>query len=76
MSSHRKKHWPDNWKTEGIPKQLTQAEIKRLARWMRSVAEWGENLRDDLIRLEGSLGISVGDPGDPPPPPWGNDDEG
>ena len=74
MSNHRKKHWPDAWETEGIPDKLTKAELKRLAKWMRAMVEWGENLRDDLIRVEGGLGIASGDPGDPPPPPWGNDD--
>lgn len=74
MPNKRKKHWPDGWSTQGIPDNLTKAEIKRLVKWMRCVVEWGEDLRDDLIRLEGKLGISVGDPGDPPPPPWSNDD--
>lgn len=75
MSSHRKKHWPSDWKTEKLPKSPTQRELKRLAQWMKAMTDWGQNLRDDLIRLEGGLGLSTGDPGDPPPPPWGDNEE-
>jgi hypothetical protein len=40
-----------------------------LAAWMRDLRGWGERVRDDMIRLEGAVGLSTGDTGDPPPAP-------
>lgn len=40
-----------------------------LAAWMRDMKAWGENVRDDIIRLEAAVGAAPGDPGDPPPAP-------
>lgn len=75
MSHQRKLHWPDDWKTEPRPTQLQEADIKRLAQWMKAMAEWGRHLRDDLLRLEGAAGFVLGDPGDPPPEPWPENDD-
>ena len=75
MSNTRKQHWPRGWKPTKLPDKMTKNDYEKLVEWMEGVCEWGEHLRDDLIRLEGSLGMSVGDPGDPPPPPWFEDDD-
>lgn len=40
-----------------------------LKAWMRDMKAWGEEVRDDIIRLEAALGVATGDPGDPPPAP-------
>jgi len=50
-----------------------------LYQWARDMHEWGENVRIDMVRLEGAVGFAAGDPGDPPdgPPPangGGNED--
>ena len=42
---------------------------KCLGPWMRDLKKWGEVVRDDIIRLEGAVGLAVGDTGDPPPAP-------
>ena len=38
--------------------------------WMRDLVKWCEDLRIDVIRLEGAVGFSRGDPGPPPEEPW------
>jgi hypothetical protein len=40
-----------------------------LSAWMQDMKTWGEVVRDDIIRLEGAVGLSTGDTGDPPPAP-------
>lgn len=40
-----------------------------LAAWMRDMKAWGENVRDDIIRLEAAVRMAPGEPGDPPPAP-------
>ncbi len=75
MASKRKQHWPEDWKQYKVPATLKREDVQHLLAWMKSMCEWGEHVRDDLIRLEGSLGIAAGDPGDPPVPPWLNGDE-
>jgi hypothetical protein len=42
---------------------------KCLGPWMRDIKKWGEVVRDDIIRLEGAVGLATGDTGDPPPAP-------
>ena len=42
---------------------------KCLHAWMQDVKTWGEVVRDDIIRIEGAVGLSTGDTGDPPPAP-------
>jgi len=34
--------------------------------WAADLESWGQDMRDDLIRLEGQAGFPTGDPGDPP----------
>ena len=40
-----------------------------MADWMRDLKAWGEEVRDDIIRLECAVGTQHGDPGAPPPAP-------
>ena len=40
--------------------------LKWMYQWMRDMSAWGQDMRDDLIRLEGQAGFPSGDPGDPP----------
>jgi hypothetical protein len=72
--SHRNKHWPDNWGfAADVPGGVhvpSGPEFKALAEWMEAMVEWGQEVRDDINRLESGLGIGAGDPGDPPPSPW------
>ncbi len=49
-------------------RKFDPTDPKQLAAWIRDMALWGQDVRDDIIRLEGAAGISSGDPGDPPPP--------
>jgi hypothetical protein len=74
---YRKKHWPEEWvpPKKHVPEVLEKEHVKRLLEWMDSMVEWGKNVRDDIIRLESSLGVAAGDPGDPPPTPWREDEE-
>jgi hypothetical protein len=51
---------------------LTEEMVAPLIEWMEKMVDWGKGVRTDIIRLEGSVGWSGGDPDDPPtPPPWG-----
>ncbi len=53
--------------------QITKAQfdalLKWLYQWTRDLHSWGEDVRDDIIRLESAAGIGKGDPGDPPAGP-------
>lgn len=40
-----------------------------LSKWMRDMKAWGEDVRDDIVRLETAARVAPGDPGDPPPAP-------
>jgi hypothetical protein len=40
-----------------------------LGAWMRDLHAWGEDVRDDIIRLETAVRAAPGEPGDPPPAP-------
>ena len=40
-----------------------------LSAWMRDMKAWGEDVRDDVIRLESAAHAAPGDPGAPPPAP-------
>lgn len=46
------------------------AQFEQLVKWVRAwsndMERWGQDMRDDLIRLEGQAGFPTGDPGDPP----------
>jgi hypothetical protein len=37
--------------------------------WARDMQAWGQDVRDDIVRLEGRAGFASGDPGDPPDGP-------
>lgn len=69
------------------PKSLTAAgpgddkvqlkHFKQLVGYLRAycndMERWGQDMRDDLIRLEGQAGFPTGDPGDPPGGPPNGD---
>ena len=76
MAAGRKQHWPKGWKPSKMPDTLKKEDIRKLTVWMTAVCEWGEHLRDDLIRVESGQGQAGGDPGDPPPPPWWLENDG
>ena len=40
-----------------------------LAAWMRDMKAWGQDVRDDILRLEAAVGAATGEVGDPPPSP-------
>ncbi len=42
----------------------------RMEDWMDDMIGWGQDVRDDIIRLEAAAGLPTGDPADPPPRPW------
>lgn len=39
-------------------------------KWIVDFESWGQNVRDDIVRLEGHAGFPTGDPGDPPGGPF------
>ena len=43
--------------------------IDWLYQYTRDMHSWGQDVRDDIIRLEGRVGFATGDPGDPPDGP-------
>lgn len=58
------------WESLNFPLKPGEAPSPQYtAAWMRDMFAWSCNLRDDLVRLEGRVGLATGDPGDPPPPP-------
>jgi hypothetical protein len=50
------------------PKEVGEV-IDWLYQWARDMHAWGQDVRDDIIRLEGQAGFASGDPGDPPDGP-------
>lgn len=40
-----------------------------LYQWAEDMHAWGQDVRDDIVRLEGFAGFASGDPGDPPDGP-------
>lgn len=72
--SRRDREWPSDDKT--VWPQLAASErnpfsnTDELVRWLKiytaDLAAWGQDVRDDIIRLEAACGIAPGDPGDPP----------
>jgi hypothetical protein len=71
VADKEKQHWPRDWKRDPLPDPpLTKEQLRKLVVWMEALCAWGAHARNDLIRLEEAVGISAGDPGDPPPPPW------
>jgi hypothetical protein len=59
-------------------KAVTKKEFQDLVEWLRAycnnMERWGQDMRDDLIRLEGQAGFPSGDPGDPPGGPPNGDE--
>ena len=51
------------------PKDPVLKLAVHLSAWMRDMKAWGEDVRDDVIRLESAVHAAPGDPGDPPPAP-------
>ena len=57
----------------------SEKDVGRVIDWLyqyaRDMQSWGQDMRDDIVRLEGHAGFASGDPGDPPDgPPNGNGD--
>ncbi len=44
--------------------------MKEAQRWMHDLVKWCEQVRRDIVRLEGAADLSKGDPGQPPEEPW------
>ncbi len=86
----RKKDWPSHKKKVpegafvGLDNQGNVIGIKDKAelvkamqwvyQWARDMHTWGQDVRDDILRLEGHAGFASGDPGDPPDPPPNGDE--
>ena len=49
-----------------IDKVKFEKMLEWMYQWARDMNAWGQDMRDDLIRLEGQAGFPSGDPGDPP----------
>ena len=64
------------WRGAAKPKKLDEADpdgntaADLLGEYMKALEEWGRQVRVDIVRLEGAIGFSSGDPGDPPEGPW------
>jgi hypothetical protein len=63
------KDFPRNGKTSLTTDQAVNKLAAHLGRWMRDMKAWGEDVRDDIVRLEAAVHVAPGDPGDPPPAP-------
>ncbi len=50
-----------------VLKNEAQDDLKT---WMKELVEWCEEVRLDIIRLEGATHLPKGDPGPPPEEPW------
>jgi hypothetical protein len=86
----RKKDWPSNKKkisesafvqldnqgnVTGIKSEVELAKAMQwVYQWARDMHGWGQDVRDDILRLEGHAGFASGDPGDPPDPPPNGDE--
>jgi hypothetical protein len=78
MAGGRRRKYPSlevvgEFETAFKQKQFSKKDLEQLfgfvASWMRDLRAWGEDVRDDIIRVEGAVGLSTGDTGDPPPAP-------
>jgi len=69
--------WKEIYDTAGkVKKAKFEAMIEWLYQYARDMHTWGQDVRDDIIRLEGRAGFASGDPGDPPDgPPKGDEEE-
>ena len=72
--SRRDREWPSDdpssWYRDPEAHEGPPATTEELIRWLKlytaDLAAWGQDVRDDIIRLEAACGIARGDPGDPP----------
>ncbi len=73
--SNRHRDYESRDLVAGIEKLLRDKAYKDdelfpfIAAWMRDLRAWGQDVRDDIIRLESAVGVAPGEPGDPPPAP-------
>ena len=69
--------WNGIFDTAGkVKKDDFEAMVGWLYQYARDMHSWGQDVRDDIIRLEGRAGFASGDPGDPPDgPPKGDEEE-
>ena len=87
--SKRGRGWGADGKLKKLPKasdilagagKVKETEFKDMVKWLyeyaRDMHSWGQDVRDDIIRLEGHAGFATGDPGDPPDGPPNGDDDG
>jgi hypothetical protein len=73
-ASEKTTEWPAEWQKfaaeGGTP--FTN-DLGELVKWLKiytaDLAAWGQDVRDDIVRLEGYAGFASGDPGDPPAGP-------
>jgi hypothetical protein len=83
---NRRKEWAANGKVNEVPEwdeisggndKLDKDKFNNLMEWLyawaRDMHAWGQDVRDDIVRLEGHAGFATGDPGDPPDGPPGDD---
>ena len=87
--SQRGRGWGANKKLKEFPKSgeifddqgnVDKDKFDTMLAWMyqyaRDMQSWGQDVRDDILRLEGHAGFASGDPGDPPDgPPNGEEEE-
>ena len=52
-----------------VKKGEFEAFMEWVYQWSRDMHAWGQDVRDDIIRLEAHTGFPSGDPGDPPDGP-------
>ncbi len=77
----RKRQWRSNRMKVPPLDNVVQGQTKEvgafidwLYHWARDMHAWGQDVRDDIIRLEGRVGFGAGDPGDPPDGPPNGDE--
>jgi hypothetical protein len=56
---------PVGWRLDGTD----TVDREALVAWIQDLTAWAQDVRDDIVRIEGAAGFPAGDPGDPPPPP-------
>ena len=54
----------------GKGKGANNKGMKEAQLWMRDLVKWCEQVRRDIVRLEGATDLPKGDPGQPPEEPW------